>query len=241
MQVSKSHGLSMNSYQLKLVALSTMIIDHVAFVFQNQMPHTLYLLMRGIGRISFPIYCFLLVEGFFHSRSRRNYLIRLSIFCILSELPFDLAFYYDTSQANHASFLDLMHFSHQNVFFTLTIGFLAICLLERYAGRQSIALLSIFLLPCLAEYLCFDYGSVGVMTILLFYYHRKIGRLPLWAGLVPLLLLAILGSQIELACIACLPFLLSYNGEKGKSGWKYLFYAAYPLHLLFLFCLKIFL
>ena len=77
----------LTSFQLKCIAVVTMVIDHIgAILYPGD------LIFRYIGRIAFPIFCFLLVEGFFHTHDRIQYMIRLGIFAILSEIPYDLAF-----------------------------------------------------------------------------------------------------------------------------------------------------
>ena len=98
--------MGINSFQLKWIAVITMIIDHTgAVLFPDDM------VFRYIGRIAFPIFCFLLVEGFFHTRDVRKYMLRLGLFALISEIPYDLAFR-DT----------VLEFEHQNVFFALLLG-----------------------------------------------------------------------------------------------------------------------
>ncbi len=98
--------MGINSFQLKWIAVITMIIDHTgAVLFPDNM------VFRYIGRIAFPIFCFLLVEGFFHTRDVRKYMLRLGLFALISEIPYDLAFR-DT----------VLEFEHQNVFFALLLG-----------------------------------------------------------------------------------------------------------------------
>ena len=107
--------MGLNSFQLKCIAVITMIIDHTgAVLFPGE------LVFRYIGRISFPIFCFLLVEGFFHTRDMRKYMLRLGVFAVLSEIPYDLAFRGT-----------MLEFSHQNVFFSLLIGVMMMYALEK--------------------------------------------------------------------------------------------------------------
>lgn len=107
---------------LKIIAVITMIIDHTGVAIIKHLPgyadtegmvYAAYWICRLIGRMAFPIYLFLLVEGFGYTRSRAKYALRLFIFCFISELPFDLALYGQT-----------FDWSHQNVFFTLLLGFM---------------------------------------------------------------------------------------------------------------------
>lgn len=223
--------MSLHSYQLKYIALITMIIDHCGIVFADYLSSQMQMLFRGIGRISFPIFCFLLVEGFFHSSNRNRYLIRLLLFSLLSEIPFDLAIHH----ADLTSFSSLMDWTHQNVFFTLALGMAAMIVAEHYQYYSLSWPLCALCFSCIADFCHTDYGSVGVVTILIFYLHKKIDRFPLWLCLLPLMVIAF-NTPLQAACILSLCFISQYNGEKGQ-GPKYLFYLAYPTHFLLLYLL----
>lgn len=234
--------MKLSSFGLKYIALFTMTIDHFGAIF---LPYgeLSYSISRGIGRIAFPVFCFLLVEGFFHTSNRRAYFLRLLLFAFLSEIPFDMAFYH-FPQVTDPSIL----FGHQNVFFTLTLGFLALCLLERCWWNSFFQRTLIIVAFCiLAEILHTDYSFIGVMVILLFYALRKNslichGRSVAFDQFLgisyPVLLLLI--AYGNLFVTLAIPVLLLYNGKKGSSlpngksfpGAKYLFYWYYPLHLL---------
>ena len=120
---------------LKIIALVSMLIDHIAaslLTIQLQLHYTeplyqAFIVMRYfIGRLAFPIYCFLLVEGFERTKNRRKYAERLFLFALISEVPFDLAF-------NRC----VLSLGHQNVFFTLFAGLLAIWGIEEMEKQIS--------------------------------------------------------------------------------------------------------
>lgn len=227
--------MSLDSYQLKTIALITMFIDHGAMAFRAHLSDSLYLLLRSVGRLSFPIFCFLLAEGFFHTRDRNHYLGRLLLFGFLSEIPFDLVLEgTSTFLERGASMTDLMDFSSQNVFFTLALGFTAMILMESFRESPLCIPAVLIIFPLLGEIIRCDYGAMGILTIIFFYFHRKTGGFPLGYCFIPLLILG-LRSWVQLLCLFSLPLMLCYNGEKGK-GPKYFYYIAYPGHLyLYLF------
>ncbi len=119
----KKDGISGST--VKLIGIVTMLIDHIAAAVLvrilvsggwSDRLYFVYCLMRFIGRLGFPIFCFLLVEGVERTRSKTKYALRLGMFALLSEIPFDLAFS-----------ARVLEFEYQNVFFTLFFGMLALC------------------------------------------------------------------------------------------------------------------
>ena len=214
-----------------------MIIDHGAVIFRSQLTGTVYQTMRCMGRIAFPVFCFVLVEGFFHSSNRERYLARLIIFSVLSEIPFDLALKGTLwNLCHHPSPQTIMDWSTQNVFLTLSLGFAAMMVMDRYQNDTTRILLTVIVFSIAGEILHCDYGSTGVVTIIVFYFIRKYKRVPLIYGYIPLMLVGFL-SHIQLACILSYPLLKRYSGEKG-TGSRYFFYIAYPAHLMLLLIIK---
>lgn len=129
---------------LKMIAVITMLVDHTAativerlivqmpswgpVTMQNQEAWTqFYMLLRGIGRMAFPIYCFLLAEGFYHTKNKAKYALRLFVFALISEVPFDMAF--------QMNFFDI---SYNNVFFTLLMGLLTIWAYDELRKRAEL-------------------------------------------------------------------------------------------------------
>lgn len=206
--------MRLNSFQLKWIAIVTMTIDHMgAILFPGN------LIYRYIGRIAFPIFCFLLVEGFFHTRNIQKYVIRLGAFAILSEIPYDLAF--------RGNILDL---ERQNVFFTLAIGVGLMYCLDR-CSELSVKVIYILLAMWLTITLVTDYSYKGIVLILIYYFlrDRKTEKVALGAAWN-----FIWNASIQGFGAIASVFIAMYNGEKGKS-MKYFFYLFYPLHLLILY------
>lgn len=204
---------------LKLIACLSMFIDHLGAVcFSGMMG------FRIIGRLAFPIYCFLLVEGAVHTRNMKKYILRMGIFALISEVPFDLAFYHR-----------LVYTGHQNVFFTLGLGLLAIWFLEHPIEQLDIPdvlykLLVIIAAGLIAEFFNTDYGFTGIAVICIFYYLR--GQ-PQLKYSIAAILLAVVGGVEVYAVLALIPILL-YNGQRGRQTkvMQYGFYIFYPAHLL---------
>ena len=219
---------------LKMIAVITMLIDHIGAVLLSMYQpaqksclllfgreYTVYLIFRDIGRAAFPIFCFLLLEGFRHTRSRFLYGRNLLLFALLSEIPWNLMF------------TNTLRYERQNVFFTLFLGYLAFCAIEYFQARPSMQLLCILGLLVISIFLKADYGWRGYIFLLIMYYMRndKPGQ-------------AILGScWLYYEWRASFAFLSInlYNGKRGfirgKSA-KYFFYWFYPVHIIGLVILR---
>lgn len=228
---------------LKWLAIVTMFIDHIGacllevyvmdiygnspyhgfrrFSYEEMMAcYQLDRVLRGIGRLAFPIFCFLLVEGFIHTRNVKKYALRLGLFCVISEIPFNLAFQGE-----------LLAPYYQNVFFTLLLGLLGIwgCSYFRDKKQWILAILCLLLAAGAAEMLHTDYASFGVLFIELQYllYNKRVFR-----TLVGVACLLFYGGIEMWGALAFLPISF-YNGTRGRQP-KYFFYIFYPVHLLLL-------
>ena len=179
--------------------------------------------LRYTGRLAFPFFAFLLVEGFLHTRHQKEYGLRLLAFAVLSELPFDLAI-----------FGELFHWDYQNVIWTLFIAYLVMLGLKKFNRNLFLQLLCTAAGCGVAYVIRSDYGAVGVLTIVLLYWFRDTGlQKPI--GLV----MAGLDSM-DYWCVAALAYLpiWFYNEQRGEERWKYVFYVFYPAHLLILFGIR---
>ena len=205
--------ISLTAAQLRALALILMFIDHTGRVlFPGQ------LWMICLGRLAFPIFAFQTAEGCWHTSDFRRYCLRLTIFALISEIPFDLM-----------AFGTIFQPGHQNVMFTLLLGLIACRFYDRNKGW---GLIPIFLAAAILRP---DYGILGVAQVLLFYIFREEKS----AQLLFLVLINCfgygLGSLQSFAALAWIPISL-YRGEKGRGGkaLQYGSYIFYPLHMLLL-------
>lgn len=252
---AKKKGLSGST--LKLIAIIAMFIDHFAAIILDRyltakgflalteetilLPENRNLLiiygvdmiMRLIGRLGFPLFCFLLIEGYYHTRSKVKYGMRLAMFALISEIPFDLGF------MSH-----VLEFTYQNVFFTLFFGFMTIWGIDAFCtwigkkiqGKTKFVpyILGTVLITAagavIVELLRTDYASIGVITIVLMYLlHPKS-----YAGSMALGCLALtVRMPVEFTSFATVPLAALYNGTRGLK-LKYFFYLFYPVHILLL-------
>lgn len=223
--IFKSKGLTGSN--LKWIAIITMAIDHVgAFILEPYILESLAsgnlinitMITRLIGRIAFPIFTFLLVEGYIHTRNLKKYILQMGIFALLSEIPFDLA-----------SKGVMFSTSNQNVFFTLFIGLMTIAMFNSVKERKYLKLIIPILGMAIATLLRTDYSAVGIMIIFIFYYFRDD------KGLRNILVSPLLLLQAT-AILALIPIQL-YNGKRGKQN-KFFFYIFYPAHLIIYFLVR---
>lgn len=255
----RKKGLS--SSTLKIIAIIAMLIDHIGAVLLTRIMmqrglgeiaqmdietqfawlgangglyYFTMLIRLTVGRIAFPIFCFLLTEGFTRTRDVRKYAIRLGLFALISEIPFDLA----TSGV-------ILEFRHQNVFFTLFLGLLVmigISKVEKQSWNKAVKVIlsavAIIAGMAVAGMLRTDYDALGVLLIVALYVFRKKKSWQTVAGCVVLcigtpLLMGIGGLFSEFLAVLAFIFIGLYNGERGLK-LKYVFYLFYPVHLLIL-------
>lgn len=188
----------MNSFRLKLLAITAMFIDHFGVIFINPSEnYWLFFACRAIGRLAFPIFVFLIVEGFYHTSNVKKYLTRLGVFALISEIPFDFAFYKknfgvtifedihkaSTEHTGYKMIFDQL-ISYQNVFFTLFLGLLLITLMNMvenkfhknvydYAVANSIDGALTLILCAIAYVLRTDYSIAGILMMVSYYLFRE--------------------------------------------------------------------
>lgn len=223
----RKRGLSQEA--LKGIACVTMLLDHIGATMVQGYA------LRIIGRIAFPIFCFLMAEGTFYTRNPRKYGLRLMVGALLSEIPFDLAF------------RGKLTWEYQNVMLTLFLGFLTVEIIQK-TKFDIVKLLAVSGGFVLAEWANTDYGGFGVLLVVLFSQTR--GKLWFQTVLVMMfswmmnsLKIPVLGMMVPIemfAVFAMIPIAL-YSGRKATSSravqWGY--YLFYPVHLMILVIVRI--
>lgn len=224
---------------LKLIACITMLTDHIAYVF-GAPGSLLFAAMRIIGRIAFPVYCFLLTEGIHHTGNEKKYLLRLGILTLLSEPVYDLMCY-----------RRLIYMGGQSVMVTLLLG-AVMCLAMKKLPKLWIKIVMVVPFYILAKYTHGDYGVNGILMIAMFMLIREMPLREVF--LVPLfgfLCYRMGGWKVRFlwqplpvqwyAMLALIPILL-YNGQKGSDN-KWLNRSMnlfYPLHMGIIVIIKVF-
>ena len=239
--------------QLKVIACLTMLIDHIGYeliypiyssmslISAADLPavkliYNLYLLCRCIGRISFPIFAFLLVEGVHHTRNRGRYMLRLAICALLAEIPYDLVVAGGIS------------WQKQSIMVTLLLGFCAVVLMEKC---RSLAWKPVVLSPVavLAEVLNVSYGWEGILLIALFELSREMYNPNLVRTGGMIVLFHYMSSSIlrvgnftfpmQVLGVLSMLFIANYDGRKLTHSkiLQWGFYLFYPAHLLILWAI----
>lgn len=242
MDSSASKNFELTAAVLHIIAMTLMLMDHL---WATLLPAREWLTCAG--RVAFPIFAFMAVERYFHTRSFKKYILRMLLFAVLSEIPFDLMY-------GGTWFYPV----HQNVLWTFLLGLLGVWLMEqvRKKGKTWMYLLvCVLVVPAglvLGTLCMVDYYGVGVLTVFVFYFlhGRKwwcfLGQLAALYWLNVELLgglmypVQLFGMEFELcqqglALLALIPIWL-YRGRQGyhSKPFQYLCYAFYPVHMLLL-------
>jgi len=242
----------MSTTVLKVIAIISMLIDHLGASGIVPFDSPWNTVCRVIGRLAFPLFCFCVAEGIKHSRNRKKYILRLFIFALISEIPFDLMVY-----------KTWYTWESQNVIFTLLLAVVGVTIFEEpeilgkltqkyeknpdtYAYKNADWVVKSFILAIcaiLGYLLKTDYGWFGVCLIYIIYFTSRLSKPKRYTIIAATLigyglLQMIAGSGVLmalywLAASASLIFIMMYNNQKGK-GLKWLFYVFYPTHMLVL-------
>ncbi|MBN2558372.1 MAG: hypothetical protein JXB33_06450 [Clostridia bacterium] len=219
-----------DSFQLKMIAACAMAIDHAAHLF---FPTEIY--MRCIGRLAFPIFAFLIAEGYRRTGDVSRYMLRLFLFALISQAPYQLM-------------VGIPGSITPNVMFTLLFGLLAIYTIDK--GNAAARILIPALLAVSAQAMAFDHGGFGVLLVIAFYLTRDSRSLRNISAAILILLFSTYylaygginntGWLIVLFYLAALPAISLYNNKRGISNpfTKWFFYIFYPSHIIILLIIR---
>lgn len=233
--MEKSRKLGLTANELKYIAILAMLVDHTAHLF-IPCDTVLYQCMRGFGRITAPIMCFFITEGYHYTHNLRKYFVRLIVFAFISHFAFAFCFA-GSFFANY----------HESMIATLTLSLFAVHVVNTDKIKKEYKLPVILLITVLAEK-C-DWGSTAIWFTLAFELSRG-NRKAQYISYAMVLFTMKLLSKLHLfftsnelfrdsifvfGGLAVVPLLMAYNGEKGGSKFsKWFFYIFYPLHLILL-------
>lgn len=234
----------MTSFILKIIAMITMFCDHFGYGFIGH-----FSLFNYIGRIAFPIFAFQISEGFVHTKNLKKYFLRLFLFALISQIPFQL--FLQKFIPNSTTLL--------NIFFTLLLGLLTIMIYDYFSKvtneelnyklfgipfKNLIGILFVFFISYIGELLHVDYGFWGIIVIFSFYLFKdnKLTMIISYITLcvirygINMLLYGFHMQYVFLALCTILPiiFISLYTGKQGRKI-KYGLYLFYPIHLLLLY------
>ena len=219
----------MSSFALHIWAMLLMLCDHLQLTLLPDLP-----ILRCVGRLAFPLFAFMAVEGYLHTRSLKKYLLRLLMLAVISEIPFDLLV--------SGSVFDPMH---QNVIWTIILGLCCIRAFENISADLKKMLSAVVIIASLAAAIIarVDYSSAGALTLLAFYAFRgntvrcRLMQL-LSLAFINLVLLGGIGFAFPYQALAVLslPIIWLYDGSQGPhNGFiKAANYLFYPAHMLIL-------
>lgn len=202
---------------LKVIALVSMTIDHVTYhVMGNAMglqDSWQYDCLRGVGRLAFPIFAFLVVEGYRHTHHLGKYATALFLTAAISEVPWYL----------------LGETDSHNVLFTLLLGLVAVALTDKAKSSSWGMLIPSCCIALIATWLNTDYTWHGVGLMIVFFLFSEKAFFTFLFGFPFMMEYGILGTSLGILICLC------YNGSRGfikGKGLKYAFYLYYPLHLM---------
>ncbi|MCL1823450.1 MAG: conjugal transfer protein TraX [Oscillospiraceae bacterium] len=224
----------LNRNALKYTAIFAMLLDHTAYFFRD-FP-VLYFIMHFIGRLTAPIMCFFIAEGFYYTRSKLQYGLRLGVFALISQFAY---IFYNTGTIFTPYF-----FIYWNVIFTFFVGFLVLLAYEKI--RNKPVKFAVIALLCAASFIG-DWMLIAPLWILFFYIFRTDNFKKFTAYGIIAAITAAVGivwwSEItQVGVFMAIPVLLLYNGQKGGASpvHKWIFYIFYPLHLILIALVEIY-
>ncbi len=242
--------LELSSNKLKVIAIICMIIDHVGYFYLNKIPLELYLLFRGIGRIAMPLFVFLLVEGYFHTKNLKKYFFRIIMGaivtqCILITLNYINVNYFYTK---------IPPIKFLNILFSFAIILIMLRILDKnilkFKNNKEkiidIFIRSIIVLTLIIIYFVvkIDYGIYLCFIAMCMYYFKKlenkIDKITSYIIQISVLMIcSVLAIKNVIGILAALAyiFIYLYNNQKGKRSkiLSGIFYLIYPIQYMIIY------
>ena len=239
----KNGFIRLSSNQLKVIAMVSMLIDHIGLmligngklygynnalfsyviILDSAKPWLMfYRFCRVLGRISFPIYTFCIVEGFIRTRNLFKYFLRLLLLAVLSEIPFNLMVYNK-----------FICFDGQNVIWLYIVGILAMAAMKKLNNNPFAVVIFSAIAMVAAHFLRVDYDYGGMLLLMLIYIFRYDKT---YRSISIAITTFILSIQNDFGAAALSTFFIHhYDGTKGRFNLSLIFYLFYPVHMLILY------
>lgn len=237
--------MKLNGLHLKIIALILMFTEHFGLYLGETLPNRVPLYLEYAGRIVAPIFFFLAVESYFKTSNRRRYILRLYGWAIIMQVGNFIISRIIQTTFQPENFFPVA----QNIFLSIAVGVSMIAAFEWGRSQSGIKKWGGF---ALAGFLAFasllteaSYNGLAMLSVFYFFYDKKPALYFAYAGLCILFFLWGLTNleyfwefEFQWMMIAALPFIILYNGERGRYSLKYLFYAFYPLHIWILYAIR---
>lgn len=240
--------MGLTSNKLKIVAIITMIIDHFGYYFYYLLSDNIYLLCRIIGRISMPIFVFLLIEGYVHTKNYKKYIGKISILAIITQIIIFLITYVNLKiYPNYKIEVGLSY----NILFAFVFILLFLKILDKFLDKKSnviqkvIFIIIMIVIGVLMTALKLDYKLITLLLALIFYITKILIENRVIRNIlicILTLMLCLILEELNFYIILSIPFILLYNNKLGKKSnmIKNMYYCIFPIQHAFMYMIAIY-
>lgn len=234
----------LNSNALKMIAIIAMTIDHIAWLVFPDYPHeVLPVILHIIGRLTCPIMCYFIAEGYHYTKNIRKYTCRLFVFAVISHFAYIFA---SADFVDRKSFIPFYYgniLNQTSVIWPLAWGLVMLRIVNSEKIQKQWVKIALILLICLVTFPS-DWSCIASLCILAFDTNRgKLKTQSVWLIIYVAIYAAVycfaidwVYGLVQMGVVLAIPFIKLYNGERGKNPrvnkiMKWFFYIYYPLHL----------
>jgi hypothetical protein len=229
----------MTRNMLKMIALISMTIDHIG-LFLISSDTVLYTMMRILGRVAFPLFAFMIAEGFLHTSNLKRYMLRLLFLGLTTEVIFLGIYLFSGFNLTHFWFLEGSGF-RMNIVWTLLLGLIGLSLIKKYEPFSILILTVLFMVSIVLPYGFYGFGLIMIFGMIQSPKQKwgyAVGLSIIYC-LYPALSLGIEGiNWIQLFALMAIPILMLYHGERGHASLKFA-YLYYPLHIVVIYLIQL--